>query len=231
MILATSVPLETAEDSSLSQAALKMLREDILTGELPPETRLRMQMLRERYEIGASPLREALSQLVSENLVVSLERRGFVVAPVSLFDFRDLTNIRKLLEKEALSLAMAKGGDQWEADVIAAFHQLNRVQERFDPSDAESIQNWERMNREFHEALVSACGSPWLLRMRRTIYFCAERYRRLCLSITSIPRNVRQEHQGIMEAALNRDVSTVHVLISEHLETTYRKVAESGKII
>ncbi len=221
---------EEPDSSSLTQAALDAIREDILSGELTPNTRLRMQMLRERYDIGASPLREALSRLVSDNLVLSLQRRGFVVAPVSLSDFRDLTNLRKLLEKEALSQALARGDDRWEAAIVAAFHQLNRVQERFDPNDRNSVVAWEDMNREFHDALVSACKSAWLLRTRNTAYICSERYRRLCLSITSISRDVKAEHKQLLEAAMDRDVSTIHVLISEHLEATFRKVEESGKL-
>lgn len=228
--MSTKLEIDSADKGSLARAAHTNIREDILSGKLAPDCRLRMPMLREKYKIGASPLREALSQLTSERLVVASDRRGFAVAPISLSEFRDLTNVRKSLEKEALSLSVAKGGDRWEADVIAAFHHLNRVQERFDPLDLESVLNWETRNREFHEALVSACGSPWLMRMRSMIFICTERYRRICLSIKSISRDVKIEHQQIMEAAIERDTSSLHVLISEHLEATYRKVEESGKL-
>ena len=221
---------EDDDSLPLTNAAIEALREDILSGELTPDTRLRMSMLRERYDIGASPLREALSRLVADNLVVSRKRRGFVVAPVSLADFRDLTNLRKLLEKEALSLSLTNGDDEWEARLVAAFHQLNRVQDRFDSSNRETVMAWEVQNQAFHDALVSACDSTWLLRTRTTAYVCSERYRRLCLSITSISRDVKQEHQQLLDMALARDIDAIKFLISSHLEATFQKVRESGKL-
>jgi DNA-binding GntR family transcriptional regulator len=89
----------------LAQTAWQRLRDDIICGKLRPKARLRIGKLRETYGIGASPLREALSRLVSDGFVVSLDRRGFMVAPISLREFRELTDMRKLLEKEAARLA------------------------------------------------------------------------------------------------------------------------------
>jgi len=221
---------DEADAAPLSEAALDALREDILSGELPPNTRLRMSMLRKRYDIGASPLREALSRLVADNLVVSLQRRGFVVAPVSLQDFRDLTNLRKLLEKEALVLSLQNGDDKWEAGIVAAYHQLNRAQDRLDPADPQGFNEWESLNQAFHDALVAACGSAWLLRARNTAYICSERYRRICLSIKSISRDVKAEHEELLNAALARDAEAIKWLISKHLEATYQKVLESGRL-
>lgn len=87
---------------------------------------------------------------------------------------------------------------------------------------------WEVLNCRYHDLLVSACGSEWLLRTRENIYVCAERYRRICLSIRTVPRDVQKEHRMIRDAALERDVEKASRLIDEHLERTYQKVAESG---
>lgn len=224
------VPAVQVEDDGALQVQLAWaaLRDDILSGKLAPLTKLRIAMLKKRYEIGASPLREALSRLVSENLVISVDRRGFMVSPMSLADFRDLTNLRKLLEKEALRLSFELGDESWEAKFLAAYHQLARVQERVDAANPASVAEWEVYNRRYHDALVSACGSDWLLRTRESIYLCAARYRRMCLSIRHIPRDVQKEHRMIRDAALERDIEKASLLIDEHLERTYQKVAESG---
>lgn len=219
------------EDASLRvHAAWEAIRDDILSGNLAPSTRLRISMLNKKYSIGASPLREALSRLVSENLVVAVDRRGFMVTPMSVSDFRDLTNMRKLLEKEALRLSFQHGGERWEADLVAAFYRMGRVQERLDAGDPSTLAEWEILNREYHDKLVSACGSEWLMRTRENVYVCAERYRRICLSIRNVPRDVTKEHKQILDAAIDRDVPKVHKLIDEHLERTFQKVAESGKL-
>jgi DNA-binding GntR family transcriptional regulator len=218
------------QETLLVDLAWRRLHDDIVSGRLAPDTKLRVSKLRETYGIGASPLREALSRLAADGFVHSIERRGFVVAPVSLAEFRDLTNVRKLLEREALNLSLQHGDDTWESQVIAAFHRLAKAQERFDPKDPETLAYWEEVNREFHETLVAACPSPWVLQLRRTVYGFAERYRRICQTVTTISRNVHAEHEEIKNAALARDSATLAALIDEHLERTYSKVVASGRL-
>lgn len=221
---------EDEQETLLVDVAWRRLHDDIVSGRLAPDMRLRVSKLREIYGIGASPLREALSRLAADGFVRSIERRGFVVAPVSLAELRDLTNMRKMLEREALILSLQEGGDEWESQVTAAFYRLTKAQERFDPEDPETLKYWEEINREFHETLVSACTSPWTLQLRRTVYSFAERYRRICQTATTISRDVHEEHKQIKDAALARDISTLCALIDEHLERTYLKVVASGRL-
>jgi len=187
-------------------------------------------MLRDVYGIGASPLREALFRLVSDGFVIAQDRRGFVVAPMSLAEFRDLTNMRKLLEKEALRSSLANGDDAWEANVLAAFHRLSKAHKRLAAKEEGAVEEWEVLNEAFHEALVGACDSPYTLKFRSSVYAYTQRYRRICLSITSVSRDALAEHRHLCELALARDIKKILVLIDGHLEATYVKVAESGTL-
>ena len=119
--------LESDADVPLTQIALRRLRNDIICGKLKPGARLRVGRLRDLYGIGASPLREALSRLVPSGFVVSHNRRGFTVAPISLREFRELTDVRKLLEREAARLSLADGNDAWESHVVAALHRVTKL--------------------------------------------------------------------------------------------------------
>jgi DNA-binding GntR family transcriptional regulator len=233
--LRTSTPsrrgkADDEQETLLVDVAFRRLLDDIVSGRLAPNTRLRVSKLREIYGIGASPLREALSRLAADGFARSIERRGFVVAPVSLAELRDLTNVRKLLEREALKLSLENGDDEWESQVTAAFYRLGKGQERFDPADPETLKHWEEVNREFHETLVSACTSQWTLQLRRTVYNFAERYRRICQTATAVSRDVHKEHKQMKDAALERDYEKLNALLDEHLERTYLKVVASGKI-
>lgn len=221
---------EVEQESLLVDLAWRRLRDDIVAGRLAPETRLRVSRLRADYGIGASPLREALSRLAADGFVRSIERRGFMVAPVSLAEFRDLTNVRKFLECEALSLSLRHGDEAWESQITAAFYRLGKAQERLKLNDPKTLEQWEDLNRAFHETLVSACTSPWVLQLRRTVYGFAERYRRICQTITTISRDVHKEHAHLKDAALARDTQRIHRIIGEHLERTFEKVAASGKL-
>lgn len=219
------------QDELQVHTAWRRLRYDIVNGTLPPGESLRISRLKAQYGIGASPLREALSRLVAEGFVVSLDRRGFRVSPISLADFRDLTQARQLLECDALRLSFEHGDEHWESEVVAAFYRLEKAQRRLDLDPGEkSTDEWEQRNREFHQALVDACPSQWILRFRQAAYDAAERYRRLCLSVRSVPRDTHGEHRQLFEAALARDTEAAQALITEHLERTHRKVAVSRRL-
>ena len=74
---------------TLAEKAYDALRHDIIRGELPPGRPLRLSDLSERYEMGFSPLREALNRLQAERLVTAESLRGFRVAPLSLDELLD----------------------------------------------------------------------------------------------------------------------------------------------
>lgn len=205
---------------SLVEAAYGTIRRDILSGDLAPGTKLRFEMLRTRYGVGASTLREALTRLVGEALVTSEEQRGFRVAAISLEDFADLTRTRKLIEVEALRLSMLMGDDVWEAGLVAAFHRLGKVEERL-PEDPIGLQNeFEARNRDFHLAMIAACPSRWLKHMQAILFQQSERYRRIAVCDRTVPRDVHAEHAAVVEAVLARDVDRACRLEGEHIEHT-----------
>lgn len=234
-VLQPSITNSAVPDSRVKEGARDLvgiawerIRADIIAGKLPPGARLRIALMRSSYGIGATPLREALSRLVSERLVVSMDRRGFAVAPISLQELRNLTDLRKLLEKEALRQSLVNGDEKWEAHVVATGYRLGKLHVRLQSGDLSEIEEWETLNQDFHEALVSACDSPLLLHFRRTVYMYLKRYRQICLSLTSPSRNVHQEHVALQDAALARDYPLLCELTDVHLERTYERIAAGG---
>ena len=220
---------DVSSSTPLTQIAWQRLRDDIICGRLRPKARLRIGKLRETYGIGASPLREALSRLLPDGFVVSLDRRGFMVAPISLREFRELTDLRKLLEKEAARLALVNGDDAWEGNVVGALHRLSKLQARSAGKMSRTMKEWENLNESFQEALFAGCSSVWLLNFRRTVYYYAKRYLRVCLSAAAI-RDLQSDHRAMTEAAIARDTARLQNLIGDQLERLYQKVAGSSKV-
>ena len=213
-----------AASKTLVGSAYASLRRDIIEGRLPPGSRLRVEHLKDSYGVGAGTLREALALLVSDALVISYGQRGFHVTPISMADFLDITQNRMLLESQALRQAIEAGDDVWESRIIAAFHRLGRAEERLSTSPNGRFDEWEDRNREFHQALISACPSRWMHHFLGILYQQAERYRRLSIIRKPIPRNVHGEHQGILDATLARDADLATRLLSEHIGMTYEGV-------
>ena len=220
---------DTSLDVPLTQIAWQRIRDDIICGKLRPNARLRIGKLRDLYGIGASPLREALSRLVPDGFVNSLDRRGFFVAPISLRQLRELTDVRKLIEKDAARLSLSSGDDEWEGRLVAALHRMSKYNSRPTGKMSQAMKEWETLNEAFHDALMSGSSSILLLNFRRTAYFYAKRYMRVCLSATAI-RDVQKGHKALADAAIARDVTKLQTLIEAQLERTYQKIAASGKL-
>ncbi|MCB1355283.1 MAG: GntR family transcriptional regulator [Maritimibacter sp.] len=218
--------LKVIEGESTGKTAIETiystLRQGILEGTLEPECKLRVEELRLHFGVGSSTVREALSRLLVDKLVVSKEQRGFQVAPVSLEDFREITELRILLETQAVRESVRKGDDEWEDRLVAAAHQLSKIEVRMKEKgdDREFVMAWEERNREFHNALVAACENSWLLRFRATVFAHSFRYRQISLKETSLPRDVRAEHQAIFDAAMARDEDAAARTSEDHIRNS-----------
>lgn len=126
--------------------------------------------------------------------MVAEARRGFRAAPVSAEDLRDLVSIQIDIETSSLQRAIALGDVEWEIGIIAAFHCLSRTAERAD-GDAQLVaEEWANARREFHAALVGACGSCWRLRLRSFLFDQSKRYRR-AIAACRLPR-IRRNRTG-----------------------------------
>ena len=206
----------TMRAKTLVESSYDRIRSDIIAGKLAPGSKLRIEELREDYSIGASPLREALNRLAGEGFVTVEGQRGFKVAPVSMDDLKDLSRMRVMLECEALRESIRNGGDEWEANLVASHHRLQKAEHSYGRDLAE----WELRNDEFHEALVAACASSWLLRLRHLLYEQHKRYRFIAILSQQEGRDVHREHREILDAALARDVKAACKATEIHIQYT-----------
>lgn len=211
-----------SEPKTLVESAYRSLRRDIIEGRLPPGEKLRIEHIKDNYGVGAGTMREALSLLISDALVNSQGQRGFRVAPVSLEDFADITDIRVMLECEALRQSMARGDDAWEGELIAAFHRLSKAEEKL--GDNEHREEWEERNRVFHEVLIAACPSHWIKHFLAILHHQTERYRRLSLQQKAVPRDIHAEHEALFKAALARDANLACEILAQHIRFTFQSI-------
>jgi len=205
---------------TLNEYAYQRLRKDIISGVLAPGSKLRIEHLRATYQVGSSTLREALTLLLADALVIAEGQRGFWVAPISIDDLQDITRMRKMMATLALRESIKNGDDEWEAGIVAAFHRLSRVEDRLAAEAAEVADDWEDRNREFHEAAIAACTSRWTRHFRAILYSQSERYRRFSLVAMNGRRDVHAEHQAIMEATLARNADLACRLTEDHIDNT-----------
>ncbi|MDV7270940.1 FCD domain-containing protein [Thioclava sp. A2] len=200
---------------SLAQSVFMQMRADIIFGRLAPSRKLRLDELRASYGASVPTLREVLNRLASEGFVVAEDQRGFAVAPISAENLLELASLRRLIEMDALEHSIRNGDMEWEARVVAAHHKLARV-EGAGVKDAATLDDWRRYDWEFHQTLISACGSQELMAVHAMVFDKYLRYQMLFL--TDRGEISRVEHLHLKEAALARDVATAKGVLARHIE-------------
>ncbi len=217
--LITQEPVEQAGGSTTSRI-VQELRRQIITGVLRPGEKLRIDALRQDLKTGATPIREALSLLTSDHLVERLDQRGFRVAPATNAHFADNLKTRCWLEERAIRESIEHGGTDWEERVVLAHHRLSRAK-REEEADFYDPVSWEALHKEFHLALISACGSEILLRICSQLYDQNVRYRYLASHSSGYAsRDVSSEHNAIFAAAMDRNAElTVEILLEHYTRT------------
>ena len=213
---------------SQTSLAYAQIRADVVAGRLAPGERLKIADLAVSLGVSPGAIREALSRLVPEQLVVSRDQRGFVVAPISVEDLMDLTDLRCEVESIALRRSVLRGDSSWEAGILAAAHQLRRTPGRVSETDRSLAPQWVDRHEVFHTALVSGCGSRRLLALHSQLYQQSERYRGLSAQVES-GRDVEAEHQRLVDAALDRNVDLLVELAMSHFRKTTALIVDAAR--
>jgi GntR family transcriptional regulator, carbon starvation induced regulator len=195
------------------------VRQAIVSGEFLPDSALRLELLRARFDVGFSPIREALSRLASEGLVELVPNKGFRVAPLSRADLEDVAFARSAVERAALTRAIEKGDAKWESQIVAAMH-LYRCKAEMAFENEIALQEWEAAHDELHRALISACGSARLLNFQRKLQEQHIRYRRIIVIESVEPQAHIEEHEKLVALVLDRNVDAAQIEMERHLRIT-----------
>lgn len=197
---------------------MEVIRQDILLGKLTPGQKLVVADLKERYNVGASPIREALVQLSWKKYVKFAPQKGCWVAPVSIEELQDLFSANKVISRELLTRAITQGDEAWELNILTTYHKLSRLDPTLDDTD---LSEWEQRHSDFHTAILTSAHSPVMLDIYNDIYDQIKRYRHIWVSKT---REVEDrytdegEHEALMKAVLDRDVELAQKIMQTHFE-------------
>lgn len=211
---------DNATANTASQLML-MLKQDILNGTFAAGEKLVMAKLKKNYDVGTGPLREALSQLITEQLVIAEDQRGFYVHPLSQEEMLDLYQTRSHIEALCIVEAIKKGDIDWEAEVLAAMHRMKKSKHLIGKG-FDGLLGWEKKHQDFHSAIAKGCGSAALLHIRQSLYEKTARYRLLWLKNNMVSDNYfeqnHQEHEQLLQCVLAHDANQAEQVMKNHLK-------------
>ncbi len=206
----------TVEHTLRREEIYDALRREILSCAYSPGAALFEGMLAERFGVSKSPIRDALSRLAAERLVIVEPRKGYRVAPVSIADAAELFAFRALLEPFCAQSAAENASD-------AALAALDRFRSYGAWGD------FVTYNREFHLTLLGLCPNK---RIRDVAKELAAQFDRLVITGLSdmADRNhdaLVAEHAAIIDAVQDRDGRTAGKLIAKHIERAEKRVMKA----
>ncbi len=212
---------------TLSKHIRDELRTNILKGQWAPGGRLQLNQLSEQFNTSSTVVREALTRLAGDRLVVLRPNRGFFVPTLSLDELRDLTELRVVNEQFAATLAIDRGDLGWEGELMAAHHRMEKTPSR--DEDNRPTAEWAAAHQAFHAQLLAACGVPVLIDLTNTLSDLQQLYNRWATSATNWSgRDLSSEHQAILDAALARDAETTRSLLADHYRGTIEAITQLG---
>lgn len=209
----------------LADVAYRALRDAILSGQIPPGTKLKIEELQRRYSLSSSPLREALNRLTGEGYVIADQRRGFRAARISRGDLDDITKFRLVIEVQAFIESVERGASDWERNIQEALTQLEYAAQRSAPESPGLSTHWIQKHKEFHMALVAACSSRRQIETCSSLFDQSQRYRNIAARHRVSARSGGAEHKRILQAALDRDKRAAGTLLYEHIQKTAQYVS------
>jgi DNA-binding GntR family transcriptional regulator len=231
--MARKSPLPSAADGNIgttrASAVYAQLRADITHGILEPGSKLRVEAMCKRYEVGASPLREALSRLSAEGLVNRTEQRGFNVTALQWNELPILTHSRAQLESLALRESINARDTAWEHELVLLVHQLSRTPRSLAQDHYVPNPKWESLHREFHRVLLARCPSRWMRGFCDSLADEAYRFRQVAAGQNFSSRHEHTEHVAIFEAAIAGDADEAVKLLVQHYTRTATLVASQAK--
>ncbi len=204
----------------VGQAAYERLRNDIVTGKLLPNQKLKLNELRIHYSVSVNTLRETLMRLVADGFVSFEDQKGFRVAAVSMNDLDELIELRTMLEIQALrkSLANRKTLIEWKSSMISAHYKLSCMERLMCEDEEAHVAAWEKADRDFHMSIVANCGSKQLIRYHASVLELFMRYQVLALKKRPFRGPaVADEHQQLVQLMLDDNLEAAEALLTEHI--------------
>lgn len=189
--------MQLVQRSNISADVAEQIRDMIVNGALPADSRVNEVHLSRELGVSRTPLREALATLVSEGALENRPRRGNFVRPLTREEFESLYGIRPILDVEALRLSG-----------IPNLQDLNRLvalNERLNA--ARDARTRIERDDEWHLLLVQNCGNPILLDLIRQFIFRTRRYEIAYLRDSSNASTAYDEHRVIIDALRVGDLS------------------------
>ena len=198
--------------TALPDHVYAVLKQQILSCALKPEERLVEKKLCEELGVSRTPLREAVNRLSHEELLSYQPHAGYRVAAITLSGFRNLIELRAIVETQAAALAAERAT---ESDIV----ELNNYASLpYDPNDDSGFVDYCRANAKFHLVVVRTARNTYLENIVMSALDLYQRPTYLRVGRQLDPKNPSAKHLAITEAIAQHNVELAREIMLQHIK-------------
>jgi DNA-binding GntR family transcriptional regulator len=201
----------------LSEKAYQLIKQKVITLELPPSAVINEQVLMRQLHLGRTPIREALQRLDSEGLVNIVPRRGTFVSDISITDLQAIFELRTVLEGFCARLAAQRITDQQIEEMESVLRDLEDVRSK----DRRALMI---LDQRFHSLLYAAADNEFLARTLGRLYDLSLRLWHLVLNDLEGVRHSIEQNERVIAALREGDGAEAEALMREHIVGFQQKI-------
>jgi DNA-binding GntR family transcriptional regulator len=209
--------------TSVSETLYGRLRDGILSGDFPPGRVLRQEELSRRFGASRVPLREAMTRLEVEGLIVLRPRRGYAVLSLEPAEIREIFELRSVVEEHLAGIAAKTRTEKDVADVLQSLSRMERIAAKT-PNQTDK---WLDANSEFHARLLAAAHRRHAGRFAGMLRDQVEPYIRVEIGLTKEVMQAEDEHRQMYDALEAGDASRLRRLCRQHCENTASRLIKA----
>jgi DNA-binding GntR family transcriptional regulator len=200
-----------------AEQAYIQIKGKIITAKMPPGSVINEAQLMEEFALGRTPIREAIKQLQTENLVMVTPRKGMFVADIAVTDLIQIFEVRVELESFATSLAAQRVTE----NEITKLQKLATEYREADPSDKDFLIH---LDSEFHLLLAKATHNKFLAKEIEYYYNLSLRIWYMALNYAK-PEDIDVDaHIDILEAIQAHDADKAGQRMKKHIQDFHKTI-------
>lgn len=202
--------MSTATDST-SRSICDAIEEDIVTGKLPPGTKLDEVCLCQRFNVSRTPIREALRFLDERGLIELIRNRGAFVAAMSIPKLIEMFEVMAELEGMAGRLCARRMTPEQKTELLRSHRACQTALKK------KNLDDYYYRNETFHEAIAAGSNNKFLIEQAKVLRRRLQPYRRMQLRVPQRVHDSFDEHEAIVEAILAGDAVQSERLLQQHV--------------
>lgn len=207
------------EIPNVTGSCLKLLREQIVMGELLPGQKLNESLLSAQFGVSRPPLREAFRLLEKDHMAVNIPRKGTYVTELSVEGFTELAQVRKMIEHCAIDLLRA-ADTRDTPEVNAALDRSLNLPVPWVWSNSRELLGYIATILDFHYCLVEASANSLLTEIYRSISSALARYQYLYFGLDDAVEHSREDHSRVVESLRKGEYDKAQEQLDKHIEYT-----------